>query len=64
MVTTFFPLKVYGDFSRCSRAANSTVLGPILPIFERIRDVMDILVTCTNEEDPIKNENSVHNIIH
>ena len=23
VVTTFLPLKVYGDFSRCSRAANS-----------------------------------------
>ena len=47
---------VYGDFSRRSRAANSAVLGPIWPIFELVRDVMDVLVTCKYEEDPIKNE--------
>ena len=54
--TTFLPLKVYWDFSRRSRAANSAVLGPIWPIFELVRDVMDVLVTCKYEEDPIKNE--------
>ena len=46
---------VYGDFSRCSRAANSAVLGPIWPNFELVRDVMDVLVTCKYEEDTIKN---------
>ena len=51
--TIFLPLKVYWGFSRCSRAANSAVLGPIWPIFELIRDVMDVLVTCKYEEDPI-----------
>ena len=54
--TTFLPLKVYLDFSRRSRAANSAVLGPIWPIFELVRDVMDVLVICKYEEDPIKNE--------
>ena len=54
--TTFLPLKVYWDFSRRSRAANSAVLGPIWPIFELVRDVMDFLVTCKYEEDQIKNE--------
>ena len=34
VVTTFFPLKVYGDFSRRPRAANSAVLGRIWPKFE------------------------------
>ena len=43
-------------FSRRSRAANSAVLGPIWPNFELVRDVMDVLVTCKYEEDPIKNE--------
>ena len=47
---------VYGDFSRRSRAANSAVLCPIWPNFELVRDVMDVLVTCKYEEDPIKNE--------
>ena len=53
-------------FSRCSRAANSTVLGLIWHNFELIQDVMDVFVTCKNEEDPIKKEgaSSVHNIIH
>ena len=54
--TRFLPLKVYGDFSRRSRAANSAVLGPIWPNFELVRDVIDVLVTCKYEEDPIKNE--------
>ena len=31
-------------------------LTPIWPNFELIRDVMDVLVTCKYEEDPIKNE--------
>ena len=33
-----------------------TVLGPIWPNFELVRDLMDVLVTCKYEEDPIKNE--------
>ena len=53
--TRFLPL-VYGDFSRRSRAANSTVLGLIWPNFELVRDVIDVLVTCKYEEDLIKNE--------
>ena len=36
------------------RAANSAVLGPIWPNFELVRDVMDVLVTCQYEEDPVK----------
>ena len=34
----------------------SAVLGPIWPNFELVQDVMDVLVTCKYEEDPIKNE--------
>ena len=49
-------IKVYGDFSRRSRAAYSAVLGPMWPNFEVVRDVMDVLVTCKYDEDPIKNE--------
>ena len=45
-----------GIFSGRSRAANSAVLGPIWPNFELVRDVMDVLVTCKYEEDPIKIE--------
>ena len=56
MFTRFLPLEVYGDFSRRSRAAYSAVLGPIWPNFEQVRYVMDVLVTCKYEEDPIKNE--------
>ena len=55
-MTSFSPLKVYGDFSRPSRAANSAVLGPNWPNFELVRDVIDVLVTCKYEEDPIKND--------
>ena len=39
-----------------ARAAYSAVLGPIWPNFELVRDVMNVLVTCKYEEDPIKNE--------
>ena len=56
MFTRFLPLYVYGDFFRRSMAANSAVLGPIWPNFELVRDVIDVLVTCKYEEDPIKNE--------
>ena len=56
MVTTDLPLKVNGDFSRHSRAANFTIQGLIWPNFEPIRAFMVVLVTCKNEEDPIKNE--------
>ena len=54
--TRFLPYSVYGDFSRRSRAANSAVLGLIWPNFELIRDVINVLVTCKYEEDPIQNE--------
>ena len=53
--TRFLPLKIYGDFSRRSRAANSAVLCLIWPNFELIRDVIDVLITCQYEEDPTKN---------
>ena len=56
VMTSFSPLKVYGIFFIRSRAANSSVLGPIWPNFELVRDVMDVLVTCKYEEDLIKNE--------
>ena len=56
MVTKLLPFKVCGDFYRCSRAANSAFRGLIWPNFEPIQDFMVFLVTCKNEEDPIKNE--------
>ena len=65
VLTRFSPLKVYGNFFRCSRAANSTVLGRFWLKFELFRDIndvlvtckfIDVLVTCKYEEDPIKNE--------
>ena len=45
-----------GDFSTRSRAANSVVLSPIWLNFELVQDVIIVLVTCKNEEDPIKNK--------
>ena len=48
--------KSMGIFSRHSRTANSAVLGPIWPNFELVRDVINVLVTCKYEEDPINNE--------
>ena len=43
-------------FFRRSRAANSAVHDRIWPSFELIQDFMVVLVTCKNEEDPIKND--------
>ena len=51
----FSHYKSIGIFSRRSRVSNSAVLGPIWPNFELVRDVMDVLITCLYEEDPIKN---------
>ena len=39
-----------------SRAGNSGVSGGIWQIFELIQAFMHVLVTCKNEEDPMKNE--------
>ena len=43
-------------FFNLSRAANSAVHGWIRPNFKLILDYIVVLVTCKNEEDPIKNE--------
>ena len=39
-----------------SRAAYSVVLGQIWLKFKLVRDIIDVLVTCMYEEDPIKKE--------
>ena len=38
------------------RMIDSKMKEPIWPNFELVRDLMDVLVTCKYEEDPIKNE--------
>ena len=43
-------------FFRCSRATNSEDSGGILTKFEHIQAFIVVLVTCKNEDDPIKNE--------
>ena len=43
-------------FSKHSRVENSAVRGLIWSKFEFIRDVIDVLVTFKNKEDPNKNE--------
>ena len=48
--------KIICCFFRHSWAANSEVSGGILPKFELIQVFIVVLVTCKNEEDPIKNE--------
>ena len=37
-------------------AANSAVLGRIMPHFKLVRDIMVVLHTCKNEENLFKNE--------
>ena len=48
--------RLYDIFFRRSRAANSEVSGGILPKFELIQAFIVVLITCKNEEVPIKNE--------
>ena len=48
--------RLYDVFFRRSRAANSEVSDGILPKLELIQALIVVLVTCKNEEDPIKNE--------
>ena len=51
------PIKIEGArIFKHSRAANSTVRGRIWLKFEPIRDVVVVLVTCKNEEVPMKNK--------
>ena len=45
-----------GVLVKHSRAANSAVHGRIRTNFELFRDIMVVLHTCKNEEDPIKIE--------
>ena len=61
------PIKIEGarvatiqniDFFKHYWAANSAVRGRIWPKFELIRDIVVILVTCKNEEDPLKNKDA------
>ena len=53
VMTSFFPLYVYGNFFRRSRDANSVVGGPIWPKFKLIQDIMHVLITCKFEKDRI-----------
>ena len=48
--------RVYRDFSRHSRAANSTIRSQIWLKFKLIPAFMVVLVTYKNEEDLINNE--------
>ena len=47
--------RIYVVFSD-AQAANSEVSSGILPKFDLIQAFIVVLVTCKNEEDPIKNE--------
>ena len=52
----FSHYKSMGIFPDAQGQLTPQFLGPIWPNFELVRDVMDVLVTCKYEEDPIKNE--------
>ena len=49
------PMGIFPD-AQGQLTPHSAVYGPIWPNFELVPDVMDVLVTCKYEEDPIKNE--------
>ena len=59
VLTIFLPLQVYGIFSRGARTDNSADPGLILPNFKPIQDVIVELVTCKNEDDPIKKDDTI-----
>ena len=48
--------RLYIDFSDAQGAGYSAVLGRIELKFKLIQAFMIVLVTCKNDEDPIKNE--------
>ena len=48
--------KSMGIFFKRSRAANSAFHGRNWPKLELVLDFMVVLLTCMNQEDPIKNE--------
>ena len=50
VMTSFFPLQVYWNFFRRSRAANFVVGGPIWSKFELIQYIMHVLITCKFEK--------------
>ena len=52
----FFHYKSMLFFFRRSKAVNSAALSLISPNLEFVRDFIVALVTCKNEEDPVKNE--------
>ena len=50
--------RLFINFFRCSRAANSVANDGILTKFKLILAFMVVRATCKNEEDPSKNEGS------
>ena len=58
VLTRFPPHNKNRIFFKRSRAANSAVCGQIGPKFELIQNYIVVLVTCKNEEDPIKNQST------
>ena len=48
--------RLYDIIFRRSMATHSEVSGGILPKFELMQAFIVVLITCKNEEDPIKNE--------
>ena len=57
VAATFLPLYVFGNYSRHSRAANSTVPSESWVKFKFNQAFMVVLITCKNE-NPIKNESA------
>ena len=56
VVTGIFHYRSMGIFPDTQGHVNAAVLGPIWLNFELVRDIMDVLVTCKNQEDQIKNK--------
>ena len=48
-----FPIMSISDISKRSSETNSAVSGLIWPNSELIEEIMYVLITCKNEEDPI-----------
>ena len=58
VATTFLLLSVFGDYSRRSSAANSTIPSESWAKFKLLQDLRIVLITCKTEEYLTRNESA------
>ena len=58
VLSRFSPLSVYGNFFQTLKGGLLCSRGRIWLKSKLLRDIIDVLVTCKYEEDPIKNKSA------